>query len=396
MRLTLRTLLAWLDAVLPADEQVQLGEKVSASQTASVLAERIRLAVNRPAIAAPAPDARGLADDANSVADFLDNTLSADQIEAFERICLESDMHLAEVAACHAMLATLARQPVAGLAPVTRQRLQTLLHDRLERERFGNASGGPHAAGDDHQESRETARALRAALGTSDVVVDEAGGRGPAAPGLEAASPAEGLQVDPTPTGAGHAAAGRGGRSQSSPAAWWSAIIAASLVLALVGVPGSGGGRARQRAAERGRGRCRAGRRFRRSRRPADARHRGCRCRAGRSRCVVDTGSRADTTAQRDGGCGTGADGSRAAGGRRGRRRHDDRGGRTAAGRVDCCSVTRGRFRAAAVPESRSGRSRGGAGAHRGWRRPAAAAGEAGGWGGMAACGRRDQRASGG
>jgi hypothetical protein len=34
MRLTLRTLLAWLDAVLPADEQVQLGEKVSASQTA--------------------------------------------------------------------------------------------------------------------------------------------------------------------------------------------------------------------------------------------------------------------------------------------------------------------------------------------------------------------------
>jgi len=238
MRLTLRTLLAWLDAVLPADEQVQLGEKVSASQTASVLAERIRLAVNRPAIAAPAPDARGLADDANSVADFLDNTLSADQIEAFERICLESDMHLAEVAACHAMLASLARQPVAGLAPATRQRLQTLLHDRLERERFGNASGGPHAAGDDHQESRETARALRAALGTSDVAGEGAGGHGPAAPGHEAASPAAGLQVDPTLTGAGHKAAGRGGRSQSSPAAWWLATIAASLVLALVGVLG--------------------------------------------------------------------------------------------------------------------------------------------------------------
>jgi hypothetical protein len=261
MRLTLRTLLAWLDAVLPAEEQVQLGEKVSASQTASLLAERIRLAVNRPAIAAPAPDARGLADDANSVADFLDNTLSADQLAAFERICLESDMHLAEVAACHAMLATLARQPAAGIAPATLQRLQTLLHDRLTRERFGNASGGPHAAGDGHNESRETARALRAALGTSDIFGDEAGGHGLAAPGHEAVSPAEGLQVDRTPAGAGHAAAGRGGRARSSPAAWWSAITAASLVLALVGVLGwrafggkskAGAGSQRAESLERG------------------------------------------------------------------------------------------------------------------------------------------------
>jgi hypothetical protein len=159
------------------------------------------------------------------------------------------------------MLATLARQPAAGIAPATLQRLQTLLHDRLTRERFGNASGGPHAAGDGHNESRETARALRAALGTSDIFGDEAGGHGLAAPGHEAVSPAEGLQVDRTPAGAGHAAAGRGGRARSSPAAWWSAITAASLVLALVGVLGwrafggkskAGAGSQRAESLERG------------------------------------------------------------------------------------------------------------------------------------------------
>lgn len=228
MRLTLRTLLAWLDAVLPADEQVQLGEKVSASQTASLLAERIRLAVNRPAITTPAPDARGLADDANSVADFLDNTLSPDQLAAFERICLESDMHLAEVAACHAMLATLARQPAADLAPATRQRLHRLVHERLDRERFGTAAGGgPHAAGDGHQESRETARALRAALAPTEAAGDALAGGAPGDSGPQVTLPAG------PPAGTG-----RVGQRQSSQAAWWSAIVAASLVLSLVGVLG--------------------------------------------------------------------------------------------------------------------------------------------------------------
>ena len=46
MRLTLRTLLAWLDGVLPAEEQRELGEKVAAHQVATHLADRIR----RPAI----------------------------------------------------------------------------------------------------------------------------------------------------------------------------------------------------------------------------------------------------------------------------------------------------------------------------------------------------------
>jgi len=234
MRLTLRTLLAWLDAVLPVDEQVHLGEKVSASQTASLLAERIRVAVNRPAIATPAPDARGLADDASSVADFLDNTLSADQLAAFERICLESDMHLAEAAACHAMLAALGRHQAADIAPATLQRLHRLVHERLEQERFVTAAGnGLHGAGDGHQESRETARALRAVLAPAEATGDAVAGQAPADSGPQLTQPAGG----PGPHGPS-AGSGRVGQRRSSQAAWWSAIIAASLVVVLVGVLG--------------------------------------------------------------------------------------------------------------------------------------------------------------
>lgn len=234
MRLTLRTLLAWLDGVLPGEEQVQLGEKVSASQTASLLAERIRLAVTRPAIAAPAPDARGLADDANSVADFLDNTLSADQLAAFERICLESDMHLAEVAACHTMLAAMARQSPPALTPAERRRLQTAVHERLDREPFGAAGGGtPHAAGDGHEDSRQTARALRAALGpgAEEEAAMAAAGRGPHEPGGPAPRPI----VDGPSAGGGHRPMPP---RRSSQAAWWSAVIAVSLLVALAGVLG--------------------------------------------------------------------------------------------------------------------------------------------------------------
>jgi hypothetical protein len=226
MRLTVRTLLAWLDGLLPSEEHTQLGEKVSASHMASMLAERIRVAVTRPAIAAPAPNARGLADDANSAAEFLDNTLSVDQIEAFERICIDSDMHLAEVAACHAMLAEIVRNPEVSLTAECVERLKKLVRDRLVREPIDHGAGrrsppefdGPH-------ESRETARAWRAALGTADDP-----------------EPHDTVLIDaPTGTDARvDTADGRpSGRARGpSRAAWWSAAVALTLLLTLVGVLG--------------------------------------------------------------------------------------------------------------------------------------------------------------
>ncbi|MFM7412931.1 MAG: hypothetical protein ACKO6E_06955, partial [Planctomycetota bacterium] len=113
MRLTLRTLLAWMDEVLGADEQRELGEKVAASEVAPRLAERIGDVVASPALAAPQPTGRGLADDPNTTAEFLDNVLEPGRLEAFERVCIESDVHLADVAGCHRILAEVVRDPAA-------------------------------------------------------------------------------------------------------------------------------------------------------------------------------------------------------------------------------------------------------------------------------------------
>lgn len=111
MRLTLRTLLAWMDDVLPPDDRAALGDKVAASPVARQLVDRIRATVAQPGLPAPRLDGRGLAADADSVARYLDNSLPADQLEAFERVCLESDTHLGEVAGCHRILAHLAADP---------------------------------------------------------------------------------------------------------------------------------------------------------------------------------------------------------------------------------------------------------------------------------------------
>lgn len=167
MRLTLRTLLAWLDGVLPEGEQLEIGAKVSASAAATPLVERIRAAVGRAAVGAPRLDARGLADDPNSVAEYLDNTLPKEQLEGFERICIDSEMHLAEVAACHSLLAEAAREPARAqhLDPPDRQRLRERLRGMLAglQDRAVTEAAAAEAVEAAH-ELRDTARALRAAI----------------------------------------------------------------------------------------------------------------------------------------------------------------------------------------------------------------------------------------
>lgn len=125
MRLTLRTLLAWMDGVLSPEAAGQMAEKVAGSAVAQTLANRIRDIVTRPTVAAAPADGRGSAADPNSAAEFLDNVLPADRLTGFERVCIESDMQLAEVADCHRLLADL----TAGRAAV--RQMDAPLAERL-------------------------------------------------------------------------------------------------------------------------------------------------------------------------------------------------------------------------------------------------------------------------
>ncbi|WP_435015887.1 hypothetical protein TA3x_003441 [Tundrisphaera sp. TA3] len=103
MRLTLRTLVAWLDDTLSPNEVRTIGQQVSESPFAQELVERVNRVTRQRRLAAPlttGPDST----DPNVVSAYLDNELSPDQVAEFEKKCLTSDVHLAEVASVHQIL----------------------------------------------------------------------------------------------------------------------------------------------------------------------------------------------------------------------------------------------------------------------------------------------------
>ncbi len=127
MRLTLRTLLAYLDDLLDAGDGEQISAKIKESDFASNLVVRIRDSMRRLRLGVPSLKGRGMGVDPNTVAEYLDNTMPAERVPEFERVCLESDMHLAEVASCHQVVSlVLAGHPVE-IEPASRQRMYGLL-----------------------------------------------------------------------------------------------------------------------------------------------------------------------------------------------------------------------------------------------------------------------------
>jgi hypothetical protein len=128
MRLTLRTLLAYLDDTLEPLEIKTIGQKVAESETAQELIARIKQATRRRRITAP-PATGPNSFDPNMVADYLDNELSSEQVAELEKICLESDVHLAEVASCHQILTLVLGEP-ASVPPTAKQRMYSLVQGR--------------------------------------------------------------------------------------------------------------------------------------------------------------------------------------------------------------------------------------------------------------------------
>jgi hypothetical protein len=111
MRLTLRTLLAYLDDMLEEGDAQILKTKIEESGIATALIARIRNSVDHPDIGALSPDAIGPLENANVMSEYLDSTLSPEQIAEIERLCLDSDTSLSEAAACHQILTVVLGQP---------------------------------------------------------------------------------------------------------------------------------------------------------------------------------------------------------------------------------------------------------------------------------------------
>ncbi len=128
MRLTLRTLLAYLDDTLEPLEIKAIGQKVSESETAQELIARIKQVTRRRRITTP-PATGPNAFDPNVVAEYLDSELSSEQIAELEKICLESDVHLAEVASCHQILTLVLGEP-SSVPPTAKERMYGLVHGK--------------------------------------------------------------------------------------------------------------------------------------------------------------------------------------------------------------------------------------------------------------------------
>jgi hypothetical protein len=104
MRLTLRTLLAYLDNTLETADAEILRQKITESGFATQLVKKIRQRLADPSLPAPPPEAIGPVHDANVIGEYLDSTLPNEQVSEIERACLELDANLAEAAACHQIL----------------------------------------------------------------------------------------------------------------------------------------------------------------------------------------------------------------------------------------------------------------------------------------------------
>lgn len=125
MRLTLRTVLAYVDDQLEPIQAREIGARIAESKEASELVARIREVIRRRRTGAPELAGPGSGPDPNLVADYLENVLPPAQVYELERLCQSSDVHLAEIAGCHKILTMVLGQPLE-VSEQTKQRMYAL------------------------------------------------------------------------------------------------------------------------------------------------------------------------------------------------------------------------------------------------------------------------------
>jgi hypothetical protein len=104
MRLTLRTLLAYRDGVLPQADHDDLHRRIQQSPDAGNLLRRIQELTSNSEVLTPKLESTGLAGP-NVIAEYLDDVLTSSRIAELERLFLEYNEHLCELAHCHQIIA---------------------------------------------------------------------------------------------------------------------------------------------------------------------------------------------------------------------------------------------------------------------------------------------------
>lgn len=140
MKLTLRTLLAYIDNLLPQQDAEEFEALLSKNEAANNLCNRIRSVMTRPELGAPDVLDKGLHLDPNVTAEYLDNVLSSEESPEYERLCISSDRQLSEVSACHQILTVVQIEP-AEVDPAWRDKIYAA-PERVANEESVDLGGG--------------------------------------------------------------------------------------------------------------------------------------------------------------------------------------------------------------------------------------------------------------
>lgn len=140
MKLTLRTLLAYIDNLLPQQDAEEFEALLNENAAANNLCNRIRSVMTRPELGAPDVLDKGLHLDPNVTAEYLDNVLSSEESPEYERLCISSDRQLGEVSACHQILTVVQVEP-AEVDPAWREKVYSA-PERVADEESVDLGGG--------------------------------------------------------------------------------------------------------------------------------------------------------------------------------------------------------------------------------------------------------------